>query len=84
MDGNGLRSIKTLPRFHCDYCSHTSTEKAMIAHEKICWLNPNRYCDSCKNEGVYAGENGLPDEPCYYCDKRTKPDEVDRSNYGPV
>jgi hypothetical protein len=62
-----MRAIKTRPRFHCDFCSHTSTEAAMTAHERICWLNPNRYCSSCKNTGWW--DEG---EPCWYCNKLTR------------
>lgn len=48
----------------------------MEAHERICWMNPNRHCASCNDTGVYPGEDlgdGLymPGEPCYYCRKLT-------------
>lgn len=66
-----MRLIKTKPRYHCDFCSHTSTKAAMESHEKICWKNPNRYCESCNNTGIYPGEVDQADEPCYYCKKRT-------------
>ncbi len=65
-----MRLIKTRPRYHCDFCSHTATEDAMAKHERICWLNPNRHCASCNDTGVYPGEDGMPDEPCYYCKQR--------------
>lgn len=71
-----MRLIHTRPRYHCDFCSHTSTRAAMEAHEMICWLNPKRHCASCNDTWVYPGEylgDGLqmPDEPCYYCKKLT-------------
>ena len=77
-----MRLVKTRPRYHCDFCSHTSTEEAMKRHEPICWLNPSRYCPSCGNKGVYPGEDlgdGLymPGEPCYYCSKRTPGTELE-------
>lgn len=70
-----MRLIKTLPRYHCDFCSHTATQGAMERHERICWLNPNRHCESCNDTGFYPGEaydelGMLPGEPCYYCSKR--------------
>ena len=70
-----MRLIKTRPRFHCDFCSHTATEEAMRRHEPICWKNPNRHCPSCDDKGVYPGEDlgdglYLPGEPCYYCRQR--------------
>jgi hypothetical protein len=75
-----MRLIKTRPRYHCDYCSHTSTKAAMESHEIICWLNPNRHCASCNDTGIYPGEDlgdglQMPDEPCYYCSKRTPNNE---------
>ena len=67
----GMRPVKQRPRFHCDFCSHTSTLVAMVAHERICWLNPNRHCPSCDDTGFiredYGG--GYMDEPCYWCSK---------------
>ncbi len=48
-----MRPIKTRPRFHCDFCSYTSSSvSGMTAHERRCWANPNRICDLCKNTGI--------------------------------
>jgi len=68
-----LRLIKTRPRYHCDFCSHTSTKAAMEAHESICWKNPNRHCPSCNDTGFYREDygGGYQDEPCYWCKKLT-------------
>ena len=70
-----MRLIKAKPRYHCDFCSHTATKAAMEAHERICWKNPNRYCESCENKGYYpadyySGHN--QEEPCYYCNQLTR------------
>jgi hypothetical protein len=67
-----MRLIKTLPRYHCDFCSHTSTQAAMERHERICWGNPDRYCSSCKGKGVYSEDfgAGVFREPCHYCGQR--------------
>lgn len=68
-----MRQIKTRPRFHCDFCSHTSTKAAMESHERICWKNPNRHCESCNDTGFYREDYGGGDvtEPCYWCSKVT-------------
>jgi len=49
----------------------------MLAHEKICWKNPDRYCESCKNTGFYEVDTGAgygrnPVEECYYCKQYEK------------
>ncbi len=44
----------------------------MNAHEKICFRNPNRFCDLCKNTGktiIDAPIDGTYYEPCFYCSK---------------
>ena len=72
-----MRLIKTRPRYHCDFCSHTSTKAAMEAHEPICWKNPNRHCSSCNDTGYCPGRYEedahawTAREPCYYCSKVT-------------
>lgn len=38
----------------------------MKRHEKICWLNPNRYCESCNNTGIYK-DDWYEEEPCFFC-----------------
>ena len=67
-----MRLIKTLPRYHCDFCSRTSTREAMVRHERICWGNPDRVCPSCKGKGVYEEDfgAGVYKEPCYFCGQR--------------
>ena len=66
-----MKTVKTLQKYKCDFCRRRSIKTAMERHEKICFRNPNRYCDYCKNKG-YTLETvleGYPDEKqdCPYC-----------------
>jgi hypothetical protein len=74
-----MRPVKSKPKFRCDFCNHTSTKVAMERHERICWKNPNRYCDLCNNTGEMDVDDGMGyrySEPCYWC-KQFDPDRVD-------
>lgn len=82
-----MKPVKTKPRFKCDFCRRVSTKGAMETHEKICWKNPNRYCELCDNRGYVRecyDEGICSDEPCIYCsqfkksmvEEETKPDPV--------
>ena len=63
-----MRPIKTRPRFHCDFCSYTSSSvPGMERHEKVCWANPNRFCDLCKNKGHLYEDYAAT--PCPYCSR---------------
>lgn len=44
----------TIKRFKCDFCTKTyrTTAQACIDHERICYRNPNRTCDTCQEEGI--------------------------------
>ena len=69
-----MRLIKTKPRYKCDYCRHTGMQRAIERHEKVCWRNPNRYCESCDNNHfIYIDHNGdgslVEKQPCYYCNQ---------------
>lgn len=54
----------------------------MELHEKVCFRNPNRFCELCKNKGsyrecygdyIYEGDCGLgQDVDCPYCSKFDK------------
>lgn len=69
-----MRPVKTQPRFRCDFCRKVSTRAAMEKHERICWNNPDRYCDLCDNKGYH--DDGYPSgEPCHYCSQRKVRDE---------
>lgn len=43
-----------MKRFKCGFCSkiYRTTAKQCLEHERICYRNPNRDCDTCQNEGV--------------------------------
>lgn len=66
-----MRLVKQRPKYHCDFCSRTSTKEAMEIHERICWKNPNRYCETCKGTGkVYEDDGGYAYGrmvDCWYC-----------------
>lgn len=67
-----MKLIKTKPRYRCDYCRHTAMQGAMERHEKVCWRNPNRYCEACDNKNFtyidHGGDGSLVEKlPCYYC-----------------
>lgn len=67
-----MKLIKTRPRFRCDFCSHIAGLKYMTHHEKICWKNPDRFCDNCNNTGEqWVVGDGINEpayfEPCFYC-----------------
>ncbi len=74
-----MKLIKTKPKYRCDFCRHSAGIVGMTTHEKICWKNPNRYCEFCKNKGTYVeihgdlieeGDGGLSETlPCGYCSK---------------
>lgn len=68
-----MKLIKTKPRYKCDFCRHTAGLVGMTTHEKICWKNPNRYCDYCKNKGrTYEsyGEGLGQYIDCPFCSKK--------------
>ncbi len=50
-------------RFYCDYCDHSNaTLKAITAHERTCWRNPQRRaCLTCEHYCIV--ECGHPDRP---------------------
>ena len=64
-----MRLVKTRPRFKCDFCNFKATEPTVEKHERICWKNPDRYCNFCKNTGYTDEGDGVWQElvPCYYC-----------------
>jgi len=69
-----MKEVKTQKRYKCDFCKRRSTKSSMEAHEKICYRNPKRFCELCKNKGVvreYINDDGslYVDEPCIYCSK---------------
>lgn len=69
-----MRLINTRPVYRCDFCRFRATAPTVEKHEKICWLNPNRFCPLCKNKGYIEDvidEGLIHKEPCHYCSKFT-------------
>lgn len=71
--------VKSLPKYKCQYClSYRAILRSVNKHEIICWQNPNRYCDMCKNTGkvgLGVGDNIDSQElyeDCYYCSTEDK------------
>ncbi len=77
-----MKPVRTQQRYKCDFCKRKSAKTSMIAHEKICFRNPNRFCELCQNKGSYTevhgdlieeGDGGLSEEiECIYCSKFDK------------
>ena|SRR3990167_11208005 len=75
-----MKAVKTLQKYKCDFCRKRSVKSAMERHEKICWRNPDRFCELCQNKGEYVecygdlieeGDCGLSETmPCHYCSQR--------------
>jgi len=63
-----MKLVKTQPRYRCAYCTRVSTRIAMGRHEKICFRNPDRFCEACQNTGkIHVVGDGI-EEPAYYED----------------
>lgn len=62
-----MKLVKSLPKYKCDFCKRRSVKSAMERHEKICFRNPDRYCELCKNTGYTGNDYDEPKVPCYYC-----------------
>jgi hypothetical protein len=58
----------------CKYCQKKyKTPKGIDDHERICFLNPDRQCDTCKGEGGYFHYSDWVDCPaCAEAEKRRK------------
>lgn len=52
--------------YHCDYCKrHTVSPYTMIAHEKVCMMNPEtRSCGTCENRIYKPNEYGISIMKC--------------------
>lgn len=65
-----MYKIKTFQRYHCDFCKKTGTAWVIRRHERICYLNPNRDCDTCDSTGVIEEHFegiGTKTDPCPDC-----------------
>jgi len=77
-----MKPVRTQQRYRCDFCKKTGIKSAIERHEKICFRNPNRFCDYCENKGyttvchgdlIEEGDCGLSENvPCPYCAKFDK------------
>lgn len=60
-------------RFRCDFCEKPKTyytESGCRRHERICFYNPNRECDTCENNGFLeelTPGSGISAIDCYSC-----------------
>lgn len=75
--------VKTQPKFKCDFCKRRSIKSAMERHEKRCFRNPNRFCETCNNKGVvteYYDFGHQEDRGCPYCstENKEKTKEIDK------
>lgn len=70
-----MKEIKTYPRYKCDFCKKKAVLYAMTRHEKQCYLNKDRYCNTCKNTGTAETEEDRGEYtetirvPCWDCFK---------------
>ena len=82
-----MKAVKTLQKYKCDFCKRRSVKSAMIKHERICWRNPNRFCDNCNNTGKVKMQEDIYtyEEPCHYCAQRDpKVEEAIKKHYETV
>lgn len=62
-----MKEVKVYPKFKCDFCKKRAVRHAMIKHERICYLNPNRECRQYDGRAnVFFLPNGH-DEDCSSC-----------------
>ena len=70
-----MKLIKTRPQYRCDFCRYRAGLVGMTNHEKICWRNPDRFCEYCGNKGYYLEDHGDIEGSvtekilCPYCSK---------------
>lgn len=62
-----MKAVKTMQKYKCDFCKKRSIKTAMERHEKVCFRNPNRFCDYCENKG-YTWETELEGYPSHKVD----------------
>lgn len=77
-----MKAVKTLQRYQCDFCKKRSVKHVIALHEKRCFRNPKRFCDSCGNTGeveFHVDGIGMAKAPCEYCAKfdKKKSEEID-------
>lgn len=62
-----MTPVKSLQRYKCDYCKHRGIKRRMEWHEKVCYYNLNRECDTCAGTGQ-QWVDGDEDWEGYYID----------------
>jgi hypothetical protein len=72
-----MKAVKTQQRYKCDFCKRRGIKRSIERHEKMCYRNPNRFCDLCKNTGkVHVIGDGINDpayyEDCIFCSRFSK------------
>jgi hypothetical protein len=70
-----MRAVRTLQKYKCDFCKRRSVKSAMERHEKVCFRNPNRFCEECQNTGKVEVEifgYGIETTDCYFCSRLDK------------
>lgn len=68
-----MKLVKSKPRYRCDYCKKVAGEVQITNHEKICYKNPDRFCELCQNrKRLYEVEEDRVGIPCPYCEKENK------------
>lgn len=72
-----MRELKprTIQEYKCDFCyKNTRRKQTMVRHERICFKNPNRECETCQNSGFieifdsYYG-HGMGEKSCASCEE---------------
>jgi uncharacterized CHY-type Zn-finger protein len=64
--------VKTMQKYKCDFCKKRGIKSAIEKHERRCFRNPNRFCDTCKNTGKtieIVPEYGTFTNDCPYCSR---------------
>lgn len=67
-----MKAVKTIQKYKCDFCKRRSIKSAMERHEKVCYRNPNRFCDYCENKGYTMEDLGigsLVQQDCPFCSR---------------
>lgn len=65
-----MKLVKSKPRYKCDFCRFVAGLEAVTNHEKICWKNPNRFCELCKNSGEITVDDIGTTIPCPFCSRK--------------
>lgn len=67
-----MKAVKTIQKYKCDFCKRRSIKAAMERHEKVCYRNPNRFCDYCENKGYTMEDLGIGSpvkQDCPFCSR---------------